>query len=391
MVTPKFSYKRRDPSSTKKRTEQWGNERDSYLKDHVPVWKPQDGENVIRILPPSWDGAEYYGIDIYVHFNVGPDNASYLDLYKMKKMPDPITEEVQKARQDNDVDYAKELDSKKRVLVYLIDRDKPKQGPMLWAMPWTVDKEIAIHSWNGRTQEALLIDSPEDGFDIIVNRQGKDKKTEYTVKIDRNPSPLIITNEIASILEEFPLPECLNYYSYEHIQEVFLGGTKKADDRKSSPKKETKSSERPKHNKVNLTELSWDDVHNLKSSELDKLVEQIVSEMAVDVSVFEVETDEDLAQVICDELSIKKPTKIARRGSTALSYSLSVEPTRSSHKEEEVSPPRRSVKLPKEEEPEETEESDEEEDEQEETPPPKPAKLSYKERLAGINQTRQLP
>lgn len=376
----KFSYQKRDPSTMRKRSEQWGNERDSFLKDHVPVWKPNDGENVIRILPPSWDGADHYGLDVYVHYSVGPDNSAYLDLFKMKKMPDPITEESQRARQDGDEEYAKQLDSKKRVLVYLIDRDKPKEGPMLWAMPWTVDKEIAIHSWDNRTQEALPIDSPDDGFDVIINRQGKGARTEYTVKIARNSSPLNMTPEITALLEEHPLPECLNFYSYEHIQKAFLGGSKKS----TTPKEPTMEREEPakrgestrpsarrSKSVVDLNDLSWKSVHQMEGTELDELAKRLEDEAGIDLSSQFFETDEQLADAICAALNLED-VKTGRR------------PTREEPVKEEA--PTRTARRAKVEEPEEEDPDVASEPEPE---PPKPIRTSsYREKLAGINKTR---
>ena len=49
----------------------------------------------------------------------------------MLKEPDPIMEEVQRLRAEGDEEYAK-TGFKKRVLVHLIDRDRPKDGMMFW-------------------------------------------------------------------------------------------------------------------------------------------------------------------------------------------------------------------------------------------------------------------
>jgi hypothetical protein len=350
----------------RKRSEQWGNERDSFLKDHVPVWKPNDGENVIRILPPSWEGADHYGLDVYVHYGVGPDNSTYLDLVRMKKGPDPITEEMQRARQEGDEEYAKQLESKKRVLVYLIDRDKPKEGPMMWAMPWTVDKEIAIHSWDSRTQEALPVDSPEDGFDIIINRQGKGARTEYTVKISRNPSPLQMTPEITDLLDNHPLPECLNFYSYEQIQKAFLGGSKKSTTAKTSDYEERPAS-KPKKRGIDLKSLTWDSVHELKGAELSALIEAMAEELGIDFDGDQYEMDSELADDLCKELGLEPPPRASRRRAGP-------------------EPETRTVKRRAEP---DDDESDPEVDEEDE-PKPEPAKpskvSSYREKLAGIGK-----
>ena len=372
MSTKKFQYRPREAATTHKRSEQWGNERDSYLKDHVPMWKPNDGENVIRILPPSWDDADHFGYDIYVHYGVGPDNSTYLDLAKMKRGPDPIQEEAQKAKMEGDEEYFKQLDSKKRVLVYLIDRDKPKEGPMLWAMPWSVDKDIAKQCWDSRTQEALPIDSPDDGYDVIIIKEGTKERTRYTVKIARRPSPLEITDQIADVLEQYPLPECLNFFSYEYIKNAFTGTVKAKSSTTTNggddePAKAPVAKSRKKA--VELSELTWEDIHAMKGVTLDELVARLDHEMNIRLDP-EKETDEELADAICEALEISAPKRTT--------------PRRHNRTEEAATKPRAAVSKNDESEPDDVPfETDEPEDEPE---PPKPASKagSYKERLAGI-------
>lgn len=287
----KFQYVKRDSKNMRKRSEQWGNDRDSFLSDHVPIWKPSDGANTIRILPPSWEGAEHYGFDIYVHYQIGPDNSAYLDLTKMKHEPDPITEEVARLRQAGDIDAAKELDSKKRILIYLIDRDKPKEGVMMWAMPWTVDRDIANQCYDQRTNEALLVDSPEEGYDVIITKSGgKGKYTEYSVKIDRKSSPLRMTPEIETLLDEYPLPSCVNFFSYEHIKKAFGGG--------KSASKASDASE------FDLDTISYADLQAMSSKRLDRLLQYCMEE---GIEVEEFTDDEELLENLAAALNIAKP------------------------------------------------------------------------------------
>src|ERR1700693_6132381 len=85
-----FSYTPRDPDKVKERAEQTGSRFDSPFIDRFDTFRPKVGDNLIRILPPTWDDHDHYGFDIWVHSYIGPDNGTYLCLNKMQNKPCPI-------------------------------------------------------------------------------------------------------------------------------------------------------------------------------------------------------------------------------------------------------------------------------------------------------------
>ena len=187
----RYEYQQREPNAMKKRGEQSGNDFDKIFIDDVKVFKVNDGNNFIRFLPPTWKNPEHFGLDIYVHYGIGPDNQTYLCLHKMKGEACPICEEAKRAQDDGDDDYAKKLKPNKRVLVYLIDRDHEKEGLMAWSMPWTVDRDICKISVDKRTGETLELDNPDNGYDIEFEKKGQKQKTEYLgIAVARRPSEL---------------------------------------------------------------------------------------------------------------------------------------------------------------------------------------------------------
>lgn len=221
---PSFSYSPRSREQIDKRASMRGKEFDRLVKDGIKVWKPADGLNTIRILPATWKNPEHYGFDLYVHYGVGPDRASYLDLYKMKEQPDPISEEHAEALRDGDDKYAKEIEPKRRCGVYLIDRDNEKEGVQFWAMPWTIDADLNKLAVDKRTGETLNIDDPEDGYDVEFEKTGKDRNTKYeAVKIARRSSPLGSRKWLDWAVDN-PLPDQLVYFDYDHIAKAFGGG-----------------------------------------------------------------------------------------------------------------------------------------------------------------------
>lgn len=342
--TKKFQYQRRTYEDTRKRSEQQAGLREQSFKDHVPMWKPSEGENCIRILPPTWEDAQHYGIDVFMHYGIGPENSAFLDLKRMKGIPDPISEAYEQANAEGDEEYAKQLRSVKRVLVYLIDRDKPKEGPQMWAMPWTVDKEISTHSINKRTQEVLYVDDPEEGYDIVISREGQAERTRYSVKIERNPSAVELRDEWIELIEDNPLPDCLVFYDYEHIKKTFSG--KVAESATKSSAKKSKKPEPP----------TWDEVQKMDADEAATLCDMF------DLEYDEAADDEELRELLIEEFDLEPPKKAVTKPAAR--------------------PARKPEPEPEEEEAEESEE--EEAEEEEEEPEPEPKKPSVRDRLKQI-------
>ena len=347
-----FSYAGRGQDQVRRRSEQGGNDFDKFLLDSVKMFKVNDGNNTVRFLPPTWDKPDHYGLDVYVHYGVGPDRQTYLCLHKMKGEPCPVCEERQEAQRNGDEKYAKELEPKKRVLTYVVDRDHEKDGVQAWASPWTVDRDISKVSTDRRTGEVYAIDHPDEGFDVEFEKKGSKDRTEYLgVAIARRATPLGKDAWLEFAIDN-PLPTILKYYDYDHIAKVFNGGgaprrnrddddaprgrsrddddrpaRRSRDDDAETPRRRSSGDDdaprgrdrsrdddddkplrrEPARDDADSDNLSWDDIHGMKSGELDDLIE--LKGLNINPSRFD--SDEDLADEICSTLGIKKAT--ARR------------------------------------------------------------------------------
>jgi len=311
-MSKKFKYQKRSYDQARRRAEQSSSSRDNYIKDDLVFFKPTEGENLIRILPPTWEAPEHYGYDIYVHYNVGPDNAAYLCPEKMQGKKCPICDERLKAEAEGDKDYAKKLRPTKRVLFYLIDRDKEKEGVKVWAAPWTVDKGIMIQATDSRTQEFFPVDDPDEGFDIKLTRNGSGERTEYSVTLARRSSVIEMPDDQWEYIESNPLPSTLIFYPFEKISRAFSGiATVKEDDddddvaptpRRPEPKKEAKES------KPNL-DVTFEEVQEMSSKELDDLID----DAGLDLDPSSFDTDQDVADAICEALGLRKKERTASK------------------------------------------------------------------------------
>lgn len=337
-----YEYQARDGDSARKRATQGGNDFDKVLKEHIKVWKPNDKDNRIRILPPTWPDAKHFGFDIYLHYGVGPDRGTYLCLEKMQGEADPIAEEYaivkRDARNEDDDKYAKELQAKPRVLVYLIDRDHEKEGVQAWMMPAGLDKDIMKVSIDKASGEVLQIDHPEDGYDVTFEKNGTGMTTKYEgAAIARRSSPLG-KDEWLEFAIDNPLPDQLVYFDYDHIAKIFNGGGSHkggkesrdrddADSRSSSSRDDHRSSSRDadsgrgrddsrgrdegssRSRSRASEEPTWDSVHEMTPEELEDLIDS----EKLDIDPKDAKDDEDLADWICEEMKLKKVERSSRR------------------------------------------------------------------------------
>jgi hypothetical protein len=227
-----FKYKKRSAEDVKKRADQSGGNFDSPVKQGFDMWRPKTGENVIRILPPTWDDFDHYGLDVYMHRFIGSDSSNYICLNKMKGKHCPACAEQKLAKDGGEDDEAKALAYQKRCWVWVIDRDDRSETPQIWDMSWAQDRDIAGLS-HFKSGKILLIDHPDEGYDIIVKKTGAGLKTKYHFNIERDSSPISDDDdkqeEILNFIQENPIPSVLHFFSADHIEKKLAGTTESKD------------------------------------------------------------------------------------------------------------------------------------------------------------------
>ena len=230
-----FQYHPRTGDDVKKRAEQQGGQFDSIIRSGIDRWRPKDGENIIRILPPTWEEHDHYGLDVWVHAFVGPDRSTYLCPMKMKNEPCPICKLAREAKVAGEDEEAKQLQAQRRVMVWIIDRDNEKATPALFDMSWSMDRDIAALCHNKRTGKVLLIDHPDEGYDIIFTRTGKGLNTRYIgMAVDRESSPVMADEaeqeKVLEYIQENPIPDVLNFYDSDYLDKMINAEVSEKDE-----------------------------------------------------------------------------------------------------------------------------------------------------------------
>ena len=304
-----------------KRASQQGGQRDYFIKDEFPVLavKSSDKGMNLRILPATWDNPDHWGLDVYVHFGIGPDNAAYLCLEKMKGEKCPVCEERKLAEKGGDAEYIKSLAPVKRVIMYAIDRADEAAGPKVWPAPWTVDKDICKQAIDKQTGDLYFIDDPEEGYDVHLDREGEKMKTKYFVSIARRSTPLgkeAKQEEWLEFIEQNPLTEVLNYFDYEHIKNVFAAsdplGEEEEEEEKHKRSSKNKRNEEPEREEEEEEErvkskYTYDQIQDINKRA--KLEDIALDEDLVDGAELDDMSISDLKDAICESLDLKPPRK----------------------------------------------------------------------------------
>lgn len=229
-----FNYRPSDPKKLKARAEASGGDFETYIKQGFDLYKPRNGENVLRIMPPTFKDAEHFGYEFYCHSFVGPGRSSFMCLRKMKNKPCAACELEVELRKDGDADDADKMKPKKKVIYWIRDREGEGDDPELWQASSAMDKEISGRC-ERRSGKVLEIDNPWEGHDVSFRKTGQMLKTRYTkVDVDSDATPLADSKKeidrLLAFIEENPLTSVLRYHTYEQMEAELDGGKARKDD-----------------------------------------------------------------------------------------------------------------------------------------------------------------
>lgn len=216
-----FVYRRRSEESVEKRASGESGDFKGFILNDYSMFSPKKGNNWIRILPPTWDDADHYGLDLHVHYGVGPERALVL-CWSHKGVACPICEAQNRAQRAGDEELAKELKASQRLLVWVLDRNEKEKGPLLWAMPWTIDRDICKISKDKQTGELYAIDHPDEGYNVSFDKDGEGLKTKYSgFQLDRRSSSVDPVH--LEYISNHPLPGTLLERTYQEVKLLFEG------------------------------------------------------------------------------------------------------------------------------------------------------------------------
>lgn len=244
-LASKFKYQPRSVEQVEKRLNRTGGSFQSYIHDDYKVFRPAVGDNFIRFLPPTYDGAEHWGLEVHVHFGVGPDRGSVLCLNKMYNKRCPICEAQAAARKAGDEEGAKELAPRLQVLSWIVNMKDTAAGPMLWGIGFRMDSDFIKLTKDRESGEILQIDNPEEGYNVSFQREGTTVTNTRYSGFQTSKKPSAITEAWLQYALDHPLPSVLVHRDYDEIEALFKGAATE-DEAEKPAAKEPETKERPK-------------------------------------------------------------------------------------------------------------------------------------------------
>lgn len=221
-----YTYKSRGRGAVERRANQQGGNFEPMYKGDIKLFKPHDGENRVRMMPPEWDDAEHWGCDVWVHSNIGPNNQRIICPEKHHKGKCAVCVEWNRLTAEGDKQGAYDIRPVRRVAVWLIDRAKQSEGPMLWPMPWQVDKDVSGRCKDRESGEYVEADHPEKGYDFFFVKTGVERNTKYEqVERSSKATPLSDKPERMrrwlAFTKAHPIPELLIIHDEEFLKRMF--------------------------------------------------------------------------------------------------------------------------------------------------------------------------
>ena len=184
-------------------------------------WRPQDGEQTLRIVPTK-DGDPFK--DFWFHYNVG-NNPGFLSPKKNFGQQDPLDNFVRKLFNDGDeesIKMAKSLSARQRFFSPVLVRGEEEKGVRIWGYGKQVYEKLLNLVLNPEYGD---ITDPETGTDLVIN-YGKPAGAQFpqTGVTPRRKSSVLCDDAVggsercAELLDN--IPEFENLFNKKSPEEV---------------------------------------------------------------------------------------------------------------------------------------------------------------------------
>lgn len=217
-----FVYRPRTLDDVQQRQAEINSDSPGVILPQYKVFTTNKGDNWIRILPATWEGARHWAFDVYVHGQVGPDRATVMCNAKMGLGRCPGCEYRLEAERAGDEEGAKALRWRRRAACWLIDRNHEDEGPQIWLMPGMLDEDIQGISIDKTDGQLYLVDDPYGGYDVTFERTGERIATRYpNANLSRRPTS--VDPSYLEYIQNNPIPNCLIWRTYEEVKALYEG------------------------------------------------------------------------------------------------------------------------------------------------------------------------
>lgn len=179
-----------------------------------PFFTPQEGRNVIRVMPAWAEGKRFY-VKVYGHW-VNAKKTSYPCLNKMKGEKCYLCEVMEAFRDAGERKKAGQLTPSVRYFMQVIDRKNPEAGVQIFNAGSTIFQSIGLLLDDDDWKDLLDL---EKGTDLVLERTGQGLDTDYpSTRPRKNPSPAGVVK--GDLLD---LESLITWSTYEELKTMYDG------------------------------------------------------------------------------------------------------------------------------------------------------------------------
>lgn len=177
-------------------------------------WTPKAGKSQIRVLPPwNEEGIFYLETAIHYGFKSEEEFRAYPCLKHLKEPFCPACQLVARFKDDKDSDVKKlmqQMKPKGKWFMNIIDRKAESPDVRIFGAGFKVASAIIGYFTD---EDYGDITDPEEGRDVVIEREGTGFSTRYEVRIGAKPKPIAVEGweEKLHDLSSEAIRETLNY------------------------------------------------------------------------------------------------------------------------------------------------------------------------------------
>lgn len=233
----RFGYQKRTVSDIENKIIESSSSYKSYFIQKYKEFKPKDGENYIRILPPLGfvfpkHITPHYGISLYLHFLMTSPKATVIcpkrtTDFKPSHIEDrcPICDDVARLFASGQAEKVKtlRLKAQKKTLVWVLDfKNTAEATPLLFGIASTLDLGFIKLCKDRSTGEIYNLDDPDFGFNIYFDKTKEFGGTKYVGEAKDSRPSAVDASHLEFVLAN-PLPSVLLWRGYDELHSLYGG------------------------------------------------------------------------------------------------------------------------------------------------------------------------
>ena len=154
-------------------------------------WKAADGENRLRVMPPYSPEAARFWYRTGTHFGVGPDETP-VACPEESGVRDScflcrLAKRLKKSQAPEDAEEGDTISVRVGYLINIVDVNHPEDGVQVWRCPPTQCFKVIKRLYLNEDEYGDM-SSLNDGYDLIVIKEGQGQTTKYDVQPARQNS-----------------------------------------------------------------------------------------------------------------------------------------------------------------------------------------------------------